>query len=134
MDPTSSSTRDLARRLLAASRSATDSREHEATRACGTLRISLTKFAGVAGFTSLMSRALTLARAEVPALEGVKIDADGRLEGFEQLAANAGTDAIEDEAAVAIIAKLLELLVIFIGQPLTLSLVREAWPGISLDK
>ncbi len=38
------------------------------------------------------------------------------------------------EAAVAITAHLLGLLVTFIGEPLTLRLVREAWPDASLDE
>jgi hypothetical protein len=133
MDKPSPSMRDLARRLLAASQTASGPHVHEATRVCGTLQISLTRFAGAAGFTSLLSRALTLASAEVSSLQSVKIGTDGRLVGFEQLAADAGTGAMGGEAAVAITAHLLELLVVFIGEPLTLSLVREAWPEMSLD-
>jgi hypothetical protein len=134
MDTPSPSMRDLARRLLVASRSASDPHVHEAMRVCGTLQISLTRFAGPDGFKSLLSRALALASAEVPSLQSVTIGKDGRLEGFEQLAADAGTGALEGDAAVAITAHLLYLLVIFIGQPLTLSLVREAWPELSLGK
>ena len=38
------------------------------------------------------------------------------------------------DAAVAIIAHLLGLLVTFIGEPLTLRLVGEAWPDALLDE
>jgi hypothetical protein len=132
MDTPSPFIRDLARRLLAveaASQSAADPRVHEAVRVCEKLRVSLTRFAGVDGFTALLRRALALARAEVPALHGITEKADGSMEGFEKVAANA-----HDDAAVAITAHLLGLLVTFIGEPLTVRLAREAWPDASLDE
>ena len=129
--------RDLARRLLAASQTAADPHVHEAVVVIEKLRIILTKFAGAEGFASLLRRALKLTSADVPALQSVKIGADGRLEGFEQIVADKGTGAVGSEAAgseaaVAITAHLLDLLVTFIGEPLTLTLVRAAWPDISL--
>ena len=124
--------RDLARRLLAASQTAGDPHVHEAVVVIEKLRIILTKFAGAEGFASLLRRALLLATADVPALQSVKIGADGRLEGFEQIVADKGTGAAGGEAAVAITAHLLDLLVTFIGEPLTLTLVRAAWPDTSL--
>ena len=135
MDTPSSSTRDLARRLLAveaASQSAADPRAHEAVRVCEKLRVSLTRFAGADGFTALLRRALALARAEVPALHGITEKADGSLAGLEELAADARNVGID--AAVAITAHLLGLLVTFIGEPLMVRLVREAWPDASWDK
>ena len=137
MDTPSSSMRDLARRLLAASRIVSDPQVHEAVLVSDKLRISLTRFAGVDGFTSLLRRALVLARAEMPALQRVKVGANGRLEGFEQLAVDTGMDvaaAAAAAAAAAITAHLLGLLDTFIGEPLTLALVREAWPDTSLDE
>ena len=134
MDQPSPSVRELARRLLAASRSDSGSHEHEAMQVCGTLRTSLTRFAGSDGFTSLISRALALASAEVPALQSVKIGAGGRLEGFQELAADPEVNATGGEAAIAITAHLLALLVTFIGEPLTRNLLREAWPEMSLEE
>jgi hypothetical protein len=140
MDMPSPSTRDLARRLLAveaASKSASaghvhDAHVHEAARVWEKLRVSLTRFAGADGFTALLRRALALARAEVPSLNGIQVKPDGSLQGLDRLAAdptNAGPDA-----AVAITAHLLGLLVTFIGEPLTVRLVREAWPEASLQE
>ena len=134
MDAPSSSTRDLARRLLAveaASKSAADARVHEAVRACEKLRVSLTRFAGPDGFASLLRRSLALARAEVPALQAVNFKSNGSLEGLEAVAAdpnNGGPDA-----AVAIITHLLGLLITFIGAAMTVRLVGEAWPDALLD-
>ncbi len=126
MESPSPSIRDLARRLLAASQTVSDPQVHEAVLVSDKLRISLTRFAGVEGFTSLQRRALVLASAEMPSLQSVTIGANGRLEGLEKLAI--GTDA------AAITAHLLGLLVTFIGEPITLALVREAWPDTSLDE
>jgi hypothetical protein len=49
----------------------------------GELRLRLIKLAGVNGFRSLLSRALTLAKAEVPLLNMVQIRSDGSLEGIQ---------------------------------------------------
>ena len=133
MDTPSSSMRDLARRLLAASQTASGPHVHEAVVVSEKLRITLTKFAGADGFASLLRRALVLTSAEVPSLQSVKIGADGRLEGFEQLAVDTGTGPTASDAAVAITAQLLGLLVTFVGEPLTVRLVREAWPEAALD-
>ena len=133
MDAPSPSMRSLARRLLAASQTASNQHVHEAVLVSEKLGIPLTKFAGADGFASLLQRALVLASADVPSLKSVKVGADRRLEGLEQLAAATGNGAEAAEAAVAITANLLGLLVTFIGESLTLRLVREAWPEVSLD-
>ena len=128
MDTPSASMRDLARRLLAENQVASGSQVDEASMLIEKLRITLTKLAGPEGFTSLLRRALALARAEAPSLQNVKIGADGRLEGFAEIVADKGAGGAGDEAAVAITAHLLGLLVTFIGEPLTLRLERAAWP------
>ena len=104
----------------------------EAVRVCEKLRISLIRLAGPDAFTSLLRRALALARADIPALQAIAPRADGSLEGLEALVAdvtNGGSDA-----AVEIIAHLLGLLITFIGTPLTLRIVGEVWPAASLDE
>ena len=134
MDMPPASMRDLARRLLAveaASQSATDAHVHEAMRVCEKLRISLTRLAGADGFASLLRRSLALARMEVPSLQRVTVNPDCSIEGLDELAADATGGGVD--APVAITAHLLGLLVTFIGEPLTLRLVREAWPDVSLD-
>jgi hypothetical protein len=129
MDSASTSMRALAQRLLAQERanaSATDPRQHEAVRVCEALRVSLSRLAGPEGFASLLRRAVALARKEAPVLETLRLKPDECLKDLEQLAADAsGAGA---DAGAAIIAYLLELLVAFIGESLTLRLVRESWP------
>jgi hypothetical protein len=110
---------------------AADGDSPPALRVSEKMRISLTRFVGADGFTSLIRRALALARAEAAALETVKITADGRLEGIEVLAVDRKTG---DEAAITLIAHVLRLLVIFVGVSLTRQLVREIWPEASLEE
>ena len=128
METPFSSMQDLARRLLAASQTGSGPHVPEVVAVIERLQISLAKFAGDAGSTSLLRRAVVLASADVPSLQSVKIGPNGRLDGIEQLAAETGAGALGDEAAVAITAHLLWLLVAFIGEPLTLRLLRESWP------
>ena len=128
MDSASASTRDLADRMLAL-----EAAEHSEARetgalavwVCQKLKASLTRFAGIEGFTALMRRALALARTEVPSLQAVSVKPDGTVEGLEGVSA---------EATVALIAQLLALLNLFIGDALTLRLVRDAWPELSDGK
>jgi hypothetical protein len=131
MSTPTSSMRDLARRLLAASQTGSGPHVTEVVAVIERLRISLAKFAGD-GFVSLLRRAVVMASADVPSLQNVKIGADGRLDGVEQLAADTATSALGGEAAVAITAHLLWLLVTFIGEPLTLRVLRESWPDTKI--
>lgn len=125
--------RELARILLAASQTDVDPRVHEAVLVSERLRTCLTRFASPDGFAVLLRRALLLASAEATSLQSVGIGADGRLEGFQRLAAGQGTGVLGGEAALAITVHLLELLVTLIGESLTLRLVRQAWPDTALD-
>ena len=135
MEEPSLAMRNLARRLLAleATPGATGAREagHEAVRVCEKLRISLTRLAGADGFAALLRRTLALSRAEVPALSRITVEPDCAMDGLEALASEEADGGAA--AAGALTAHLLGLLVTFIGEPLTLRLVREAWPDASLD-
>jgi hypothetical protein len=75
-----------------------------------------------------MRRSLALARTEVPALQKIKVKPDGALDGLEEFAIEASQEG--GEAAIAIARHLLTLLATFVGKPMTLRLVREAWPSL----
>jgi len=131
MNSLSASTRAWAQRLLAAENaiqplSSAPGREVE--RICERLRASLIQFVGVDGFAALVRRALVLARAEVPALQSLKITADGRLEEIEASPADTSHGV---EAATALTAHLLALLVTFIGESLAMRLVGDGRPAVS---
>lgn len=123
-----SSKRNLAARLLAASRADTVPSVHGLVLVNDRLRAALVRITGDEGFAALQQRALMLARSELPPLKVVNIDAHGRLTGFEHL-----PDSTAADAAMAITARLLDLLANIIGDSLTLRLLREAWPNTVLD-
>ncbi len=129
LDTTPAMPTGFARRLLAFEVTADNPSVDEdsgAFRVCEKLREPLGKLLGVDGFRSLLSRAQSLAGAELPWLLTLKIKAGGcwDLDGLE---AALGADAIA-EGEVFLVGQLLGLLVIFIGPALTMQLVYEIWP------
>ena len=97
------------------------------------LRPQLAALMGNVGFRALISRALALSNAEIPWLRAVHVKADGSFEGLDELGAQVGPDEIF-EGGVVLLAQLLGLLVTFIGELLTLRLVRDVWPKLSLNE
>ena len=77
---------------------------------------------GAAGFRALLSRALVLATAEVAWLSDLKVEADGLIEGLNELEAQANPEEIA-AGGIVLLARLLGLLVTFIGEDLTLQLL-----------
>jgi hypothetical protein len=96
------------------------------------LRRPLCALAGVAGFQALATRALALAKSEASNLGAVQITADGSLQGLGELNPQADKDQA-GEPGVIFIAQLLGLLLIFIGEHLTLRLVQDVWPDAAFD-
>lgn len=96
------------------------------------LRPHLAALMGSVGFRALLSRALALANEEIPWLRAVHVKADGSLEGLDELKAHVGSDEIL-KGCVVLLAQFLGLLVTFIGEDLTLRLVRESWPKLPLN-
>jgi len=124
--------KQFARRLLeweAAPGEPADVRETAAFRVCEKLRGPLGKLMGIAGFRSLFSRALTLAGTEVSWLRVLQIKADGSLEGLQELEVKLNSRTA-DEGEIVLVARLLGLLVTFIGPALTVRLLHDAWPEL----
>lgn len=137
---------DLAHRLLTyEARAGKPSELMESTtlRVYEKLRHGLGEFAGVDGFHSLASRALALARTEAPSLSRARISQDGAIHGLGQ-----GLDEFErqidhdkdraaeipaGEGGIILISRLLDLLLMFLGEALTLRLLLVTWPGAALD-
>ena len=127
--------RDFAKRLIACETTNNKFSETKTRAAClvgEKLRPHLATLMGAVGFRALLSRALALANAEVPWLRVVHVKADGSLEGLDKLDAQVDPEKIF-EGCVVLLAQLLGLLVAFIGAILTLRLVREVWPKLSLN-
>jgi len=122
---TPSQTRDLVRQLLAyegVAGNTSEPTEFAAFGVCERLRQPLISLAGVAGFRSLLSRALTLARAEAPSLNAVEVAPDGSLQGLDELRSQVDVDQAREEGII-LITQLLGLVVRVVGEAITLQLV-----------
>jgi hypothetical protein len=95
----------------------------------GKLRPLLAALVGNHGFRVLLSRALVLAKPEVPWLSAVQVKADGSLAGPAEFEAQVDPETIV-AGRIAVLAQLLELLGEFIGENLTMQLIREVWPTL----
>jgi hypothetical protein len=134
--------RGLAHRLLAYEAIAarpSESPEAVTLRVYEKLRQGLIEFAGVASFQSLAFRALTQAKSEAPGLWAVQVAEDGSLQGLGEFEDptnidqdRAGGSPTAEEGAI-LISRLLGLLLLFLGEALTLSLLQVTWPGAALD-
>jgi hypothetical protein len=128
--------RDLAERLIAYEAKGNKSPKAKnplASLVDERLRLHLAALMGRVGFRALLSRALVLANAEIPWLRAVDVQADGSLEGLDELKARVGSNEFL-EGCVVLLAQFLGLLVTFIGEDLTLRLVRESWPKLPLNE
>ena len=136
--------RDLAHRLLtyeADAGKASESAESATIRVYEKLRQSLVAVAGIAAFQSLAFRALTQAKSEAPSLWAAQVAADGSLQGLGEFESQLvefepqlGSDKDQaSEGGVILIARLLGLLLVFLGGTLTLRLVQSVWPDAAFD-
>lgn len=128
-------TRNFAKSLIAYETGENKFAEIKTSAACRVgekLRPQLATLMGNVGFRALLSRALALANAEVAWLRAVHVRADGTLEGLDELEAQVHPDEIF-EGCVVLLAQLLGLLVVLIGENLTLRLVRDTWPKLALN-
>lgn len=119
--------RGLAQRLVAMEKEARAGAAEDslsACRVCEKLRLPLSQLVGRAGFRSLLLRAVTLAQRESPALGGVDVMTDGSIVGLEGVAA----------VGSVVVAHLIQLLMTFIGEGLTLALLLDIWPENGFDE
>ncbi len=139
---TSPRTRDLAQCLLnyeVVSAKSSESMKSETLRVYEKLRQCLSAFAGAAAFESLAFRALAQAKSEAPSLWAVQVTEDESLQGLGEMEPQLDIDKdlackfATGERGIILIARLLGLLFIFLGEALTLSLLRVTWPEASLD-
>lgn len=127
--------RDFAERLVAhevSKNGASGTTTPAASPVCEKLRPHLANLMGRTGFHALLSRALTRAGAEVPSLRSLQVNADGSLTQSDNVDMRNTPDELA-AGSVVLVAQLLDLLVAFIGEKLTLQIVRDVWPKLALD-
>ena len=98
-------------------------------RACEKLRGALSKFMGTQGYDALLKRALTRANVKAPLL-GYLSERHSSISEQRVQEADIGTRLESDAASVNLIGEILGLLFIFIGAPLTHTLIEGVWPDI----
>ena len=134
--------RDLAQRLLtyeAVESKTSEPMEFATLRVYEKLRQSLSAIAGVAAFELIAFRALTQAKSEAPGLWAAQVAADGSLQGLGEFEPQGDMDSglsgefPAGEGGIVLISRLLGLLLMFLGEALTLSLLRVTWPGAAFD-
>ena len=100
-----------------------------ARRLCERFAEQLTPLIGDAGVAAICARSLHLTQRNVPGLAPVRASARGDAPfALLQLSLEQQEPAAATEVAVAVLATASELLASFIGESLTTSLLREAWP------
>ena len=127
--------RTLAEHLLAseAGSAATLGVTLHAEPVCNKLRPHLATLMGITGFCALLTRAMARATVTVPGLRAMHVTSDGVIERSATSASQHNlAQGVED--SVALIVELLSLLHAFIGISLTLQLVREIWPELSVNE
>lgn len=82
---------------------------------------------GNGGVQALFSRSLALAAVEIKWLRELEIRPDGSLQGLNAIEAKLTPSEIAQGEA-ALVARLVELLVTFIGPVMTLHLIHTIWP------
>lgn len=100
-------------------------------RVCERLRVPLAHYVGVVGFRSLLRRALMLAHVDAPGLVDLKVADDGTF--LFPAGMDSASEAEVAAAGAAITRELLDLLVTFVGEALTLRLLHEVWPEAKLS-
>lgn len=136
VNPATPAMRNLALWLLAQEASAgkpSEIKMYAAFRVYEKLRRPLSTLAGVTGCRSLISRALTLAKKEAPSLGEVQVKEDGSLEWTGAIELQQCMNEAAKEGGAVLVAQLLGLLVTFIGQTLTVRLVRDLWPDAPFE-
>jgi hypothetical protein len=99
--------------------------------ACQRLCRRLAQLVAVAGARALLARALRLAAADFPFLETVRAGATDEtcLEGLRERARDVDPGQARDGLA-AVLAAAIGLMATFIGDDLTLRLLRDVWPDL----
>ena len=129
------SMRDFAKRLIAQETRGKKSSKKSSLvgfHTCNKLRPHLANIMGNIGFRTLLARSLVLASTEVSWLRVVRVNADWSLQGLEELEAKLDADELF-EGGVVFLARLLGLMVLLIGEDLTIRLLSDVWPEVSLN-
>jgi len=127
--------RNLAERLVSSETKDRGSRESKIEASftvCEKLRQELVALTGVAGFCALLTRTLALLHKEDVLRLGIRrIRLDGSLERVDRAGISDAPEAPEQDPVI-LPAQLLDLLGVFIGEPMTVQIVENVWPELNV--
>lgn len=126
---------ELAQQLISLEKSRLDVPKSDldaAIKVCERLSKPFSRLAGPAGYASFLSRSLALAKLELPGIGKLGIGKDGSLIRCNP-PSQQQSDVEDTATGLVLIRTLLGLLVTFIGEPLTLTVLLDAWPDESFD-
>jgi hypothetical protein len=133
----------LVRRILASEAGDSQDPEHlldAADRVFDKLRAHLSKRIGQEGYRTLLARAVVLSLPAFPKLCDLRLETNGVLAGLRPAAETGSREKSGAEplpapvdGATAVASCLLDLLAAFIGEDLTLHMLRAIWPEVPLD-
>ncbi len=127
--------RNLAARLIAFDSNGINSsrtKNPDVFQVCEKLRPQLATLVGDEAFRALLAHAVALARADSPTFREVQVSAKGMLEAPAEIHDRINSVSYM-ETRVVLVAQLLGLLAAFVGENLTLGLVREVWPRVTVN-
>ena len=127
---------NLAMALVACEAKAIGSSHAEFPAGCSAiekLRPHLASLMGNAGLNALINRARALGSSDVQWLGTTAAKMQGSLEELHEVGSQLEADEFS-EGCIILLSHLLGLLATFIGQDLTLRIVREIWPELSPDE
>jgi hypothetical protein len=81
----------------------------------------------------LLARAVAMAIKKDSSLAALQVEMDGSLSGVEDVRRGLNGSHVAHQGGAIVLAELLELLMLLIGEALTLTLVREAWPDAKME-
>jgi hypothetical protein len=125
--------RRLAKQILAYEHEANSSSvppSHLEFRVIEKLNFYFVALMGSYAYRVVLSRALATASEEVPWLSKISVNQDRMLEGWSELEKSMAPDVLF-EGRVVLLARLLEFLITFVGETMTLRMLRDVWPKVS---
>ncbi len=101
---------------------------------CDKMHPMLSRLAGSISYRSLLVRALALAKPKAKTLGALRFERDGRLVfDPEDPAAQHLNPATVRQDAIVLITAFLNLMMLLIGEVLTVRIVRQVWPEVTTE-
>ena len=128
---------DLAGRIVADESRRIGPSAHDADlilQVCDKMHPAISRLAGTISYRALLSRALAVARPRARTLGALRFENDGRLvfDPEDPAAEFLNPDTVRADA-ILLIAAFLSSLMILLGEMLTVRIIRQVWPEVTIE-